>query len=136
MKLWAGNGQQPPFRRWEDSFLLPCPCCGRQVYWYDLNSPIDQSMSINQEDPAIICECGLMMRRRNMIKAKQAWNNRADKEECFFDLSEDKDDTSHRWTREICSNCGHIFETDNFESRGFANYDFKYCPECGAKVID
>lgn len=69
------NGLVPPYRGWEDDTLLPCPNCGCKPRWYDLSSPIDQGMSINQEDNAIICNhCGVMVHRRSQIQTKLTWN--------------------------------------------------------------
>lgn len=68
--------------------------------------------------------------------AAEAWNRRAERT-CEMELLPyADDDRAHRWLRERCSACGEVFESDNFEIHGAGQMEFRFCPECGAKVVD
>lgn len=103
------------------SELLPCPFCGGEAF-----------MNCKHEFVWGQCrECGAEARTcRTEAEAIQAWNTRHERTcKVLGTIRYDYEGGYGGFDYETELSCGHIWRDDY----GFAP---KYCPECGAKVVE
>lgn len=98
--------------------LLPCPHCGGEAEARDGSSTT----------PYIRCKsCGCRTGSSwDMDKLKAAWNRRAGRT-CHIKLS--KTSVWH------CDGCGQTIDGNSFADNGGRLIEYRYCPNCGAKVV-
>lgn len=101
--------------------LKPCPFCGGEPFM--VGAEIDGRAHYIVKCTACHSTSGVMQMNRS--KAAEAWNRRAERT-CHNALKES--DYGGVWPipHFKCSSCGVML----------AFYEFDYCPQCGAKVVE
>ena len=101
--------------------LLPCPFCGGEAE-FETYGGTACAVTCRK------CRCGTpTVSLNDGERAVEAWNRRAERT-CHIKLS--KTSVWH------CDGCGQTIDGNCFADNGGRLVEYRYCPNCGARVVD